>query len=213
MRHQRDVMVERQIVARGIHDPHVLAALRTVPREQFVPKPQRVKAYEDSPLPIGEGQTISQPYIVALMSELGDIQPGDRVLEVGTGSGYQAAVLAELTNADRVYSIEILPKLAERARQTLDELGYRAIHTRTGDGYQGWPEAAPFDAILVTAATDRVPPPLLGQLAFGGRLVIPVGPAGVIQTLQVIERRSDGEFVSHDVIPVSFVPLIHQPSE
>ena len=206
-------MVEEQIVARGVRDARVLAAMRAVPREPFVPARDRARAYDDSPLPIGDGQTISQPYIVALMSELADVQPGERVLEVGTGSGYQAAVLAHLTRPDQVYTIEILPGLAASARRALNGAGYQAIHTQTGDGYLGWLEAAPFDAILVTAAAPEIPPDLLGQLATTGRLVIPVGPVGVVQMLRVVERQPDGEFVSRDVLPVSFVPLVRGPDE
>ena len=206
-------MVEQQVVARGVRDARVLAAMRAVPRESFIPVRDRARAYDDSPLPIGEGQTISQPYIVALMSELADVQPGERVLEVGTGSGYQAAVLAELTRPDQVYTIEILPGLAASARRALNAAGYHAIHAKTGDGYLGWPEAAPLDAILVTAAAPEIPPALLGQLATTGRLVIPVGPVGVVQMLRVVERQPDGEFVSRDVLPVSFVPLVRGPDE
>ena len=207
LRQQREQMVTQQVEARGIRDPRVLAAMRAVPRHRCVPLPSRPRAYEDMPLPIGEGQTISQPYIVALMSELADIQGGERVLEVGTGSGYQAAILAELAGPERVYTIEILPALASSARGTLTALGYAAIHTKVGDGYLGWPEVAPFDAMLVTAAPEHVPQPLLDQLAVNGRLVIPVGPEGLSQILRVIERRPDGRFVSRDVIPVAFVPL------
>lgn len=212
LRRQREEMVARQIEARGVRHPRVLAALRRVPRHRFVPEAYRAHAYEDNPLPIGEDQTISQPYIVGLMSELADVQPGERVLEIGTGSGYQAAVLAELASPEQVYTIEILPSLAETARRTLDALGYTAIHTKVGDGYLGWPEAAPFDAIVVTAAPEHVPQPLTEQLAAGGRLVIPVGPGGIHQTLRVITKRPDGSFDSRDVIPVAFVPLVREKS-
>ncbi|OGW90911.1 MAG: protein-L-isoaspartate O-methyltransferase [Omnitrophica bacterium RIFCSPHIGHO2_02_FULL_63_14] len=207
-RDARARMVAQQVAARGVRDPRVLAALRAVPRHVFVPEPLRPAAYDDSPLPIGESQTISQPYIVALMSELAEVRPGDRLLEIGTGSGYQAAVLAELTPPDHVYTIEILPALAARARQTFDALGYRAIQTKVGDGYAGWPEQAPFDAILVTAAPDHVPQPLMDQLAVGGRLVVPVGPEGVTQTLRVLTKQHDGTLATRDVLPVSFVPLV-----
>ncbi len=199
---ERRRMVEVQIVARGVIDARVLDAMRRVPRHEFVPRPWRGNAYEDRPLPIGHDQTISQPYIVAAMSELAQLRPDSKVLEIGTGSGYQAAVLAEL--ADRVYSIEIVEPLAEQARETLERLGYERVETRTGDGWAGWPEAAPFDAIVVTAAPPEVPPALLGQLAPGGRLVIPVGRG--IQELQVHERREDGFGIERH-FPVRFVPM------
>jgi protein-L-isoaspartate(D-aspartate) O-methyltransferase len=199
---ERARMVDEQIAARGVRDPRVLAAMRRVPRHAFVPARWRAEAYADHPLPIGEGQTISQPYIVALMTELAAVAPGDRVLEVGTGSGYQAAVLAEL-GAD-VHSIEIVEPLARAARTNLDGTGYGRVHTRHGDGYRGWPEAAPFAAIVVTAAPPEVPPALLAQLAPGGRLVIPVGTAD--QELQVHERTPDGIRVRR-VTPVRFVPM------
>ena len=195
-------MVHEQLEARGILDPRVLAAMRKVPRDEFVPASLAPWAYEDAPLPIGHDQTISQPYIVALMSELAALRPGSRVLEVGTGSGYQAAVLAEL--ARDVYTIEIVPELADASRATLARLGYGRVHVRQGDGYRGWPEAAPFDAILVTAAPERVPAPLLEQLAPNGRLVIPVG--GPSQELQV-HRRTDHGIEIDRVVPVRFVPM------
>jgi protein-L-isoaspartate(D-aspartate) O-methyltransferase len=198
----RDGMVDDQIAARGIRDPAVLAALRRVPRHEFVPEQWRAEAYADHPLPIGEEQTISQPYIVALMTELAAVGPGARVLEVGTGSGYQAAVLAEL--GAEVHTIEIVAPLARRARATLERLGYGRVHVRHGDGYRGWPEAAPFTAIVVTAAPPEVPPELLAQLAPGGRLVIPVGTSD--QELQVHERTADGIRIRR-VIPVRFVPM------
>lgn len=201
---ERDRMVEQQIEARGLDDPRVLAAMRRVPRHRFVPPDQRPHAYEDRALPIGHGQTISQPYVVAAMTSLARLGPEDRVLEVGTGSGYQAAVLAELVR--EVYSIEIVEPLAREARETLAALGYDRVRVRAGDGYRGWPEAAPFDAILVTAAAPRVPPALLEQLAPGGRLVIPVDVAGGHQELQVHVRRADGIEVER-VFPVRFVPM------
>jgi protein-L-isoaspartate(D-aspartate) O-methyltransferase len=199
---ERGRMVEEQIVARGVRDPGVLAALRRVPRHEFVPAAWQSLAYADRPLPIGEGQTISQPCIVALMSELAAVGKGARVLEIGTGSGYQAAILAEL-GAD-VYSIEIVEPLARGARATLERLGYGRIHVRHGDGYRGWPEAAPFAAIVVTAAPPEVPKALLEQLAPGGRLVVPVGTGE--QELQVHERTAAGVRV-RSVAPVRFVPM------
>ncbi|MCX5739186.1 MAG: protein-L-isoaspartate(D-aspartate) O-methyltransferase [Proteobacteria bacterium] len=197
---ERRRMVDDQIEAREIADPRVLAAMRKVPRHEFVPAAERAHAYEDRPLPIGEGQTISQPYIVALMTQLAAVGPGSKVLEVGTGSGYQAAVLAE------VYSIEIVDALAKRAQHDLARLGIENVRVRSGDGYRGWPEAAPFDAIVVTAAAPQVPPALLSQLRIGGRLVIPVGETWQEQTLQVHTRTETG-FDVHDVVPVRFVPM------
>jgi protein-L-isoaspartate(D-aspartate) O-methyltransferase len=199
----RAAMVDRQIEARGVRAPAVLAAMREVPRHQFVPQDLAARAYLDRPLPIGHDQTISQPYIVALMTELAAVGKGQRVLEIGTGSGYQAAVLAEL--GATVYTIEIVEPLARQAQATLRRLGYGAIKTRIGDGYRGWPEAAPFDAIVVTAAPPQVPAPLKAQLAVGGRLVIPVGEAQ--QELKVITRTSSG-FVEKTVLPVRFVPMV-----
>ena len=199
---QREAMV-RTIEEAGVRDPGVLAALRAVPRHELVPEAVRELAYEDHPLPIGQNQTISQPYIVALMSELAHVKPGDRVLEVGTGSGYQAAVLAEL--GAEVYSIEIVEPLARRAAADLARLGYaERVHVRAGDGYRGWPEHAPFAAIVVTAAPPAVPQPLVEQLAVGGRLVIPVGDA--YQELRVIVRTESG-VREEPSIPVRFVPM------
>jgi protein-L-isoaspartate(D-aspartate) O-methyltransferase len=200
-RHQ---MVEK-IRSRGVTDAAVLAALETVPRHLFVPVSQRPKAYHDSPLLIGDGQTISQPYMVALMTSLLDLRPGERVLEIGTGSGYQAAVLSHV--AAEVYTIEIRKPLAERARRTLADLGLRNVHARVGDGFQGWPDAAPFDGIIVTAAPPSVPDPLLRQLRVGGRLVIPVGDRSSLQSLLVLTRRPDGGFDRANVMPVFFVPM------
>jgi protein-L-isoaspartate(D-aspartate) O-methyltransferase len=200
-RHQ---MVE-QIRARGITDVGVLAALEAVPRHLFVPADERGKAYADHPLPIGGGQTISQPYMVALMTSLLDLRPGARVLEIGTGSGYQAAILSRV--AGEVYSVEILTALADRARRTLADLGCRNVHVRTGDGFQGWPDAAPFDGIVVTAAPPSIPEPLLQQLRVGGRLVIPVGDRNAIQNLLVLTKRADGGFDRSSVMPVRFVPM------
>jgi protein-L-isoaspartate(D-aspartate) O-methyltransferase len=195
-------MVAEQIVARGVSDARVLEALRKVPRHEFVPGDVQPSAYEDRPLPIGWGQTISQPYVVAAMTELAGVRPGAKVLEIGTGSGYQAAVLAEL--AGQVYSIEIVDGLGRQAAATLERLGYKNVHLRIGDGYAGWPEAAPFDAILVTAAPPRIPQPLLDQLAVGGRMVIPVGD--VYQELLLIKRTATG-YDKESVFPVRFVPM------
>ena len=195
-------MVARQIRARGISDERVLAAMAKVPRHEFVPAASRALAYEDEPLPIGHGQTISQPYIVAAMTELARVDARSRVLEIGTGSGYQAAVLAEI--ARDVYTIEIVEALATEATRTLRRLGYGAVRVRHGDGYRGWKEAAPFDAIIVTAAPPTVPPALLDQLAPGGRLVIPVGDED--QELQVHRRTADGFEVTRH-FPVRFVPM------
>jgi protein-L-isoaspartate(D-aspartate) O-methyltransferase len=199
----RNHMVTTQLEARGIKDARVLAAMRTVPRHEFVPLDLAARAYDDDALPIGYEQTISQPYIVAFMTELAAIGPDAKVLEIGTGSGYQAAVLAEL--AKDVYSIEIVEPLARRAQATLRRLGYERVHLRTGDGYRGWPEAAPFDAVLVTAAPGTVPSPLLEQLAPGGRLVIPVGTDD--QVLEVHRRTASGITVERKAM-VRFVPMI-----
>ncbi len=197
-------MLEEQIIRRGVKDPRVLRALETVPRHEFVPREHQTRAYGDYPLPIGEEQTISQPYIVALMSELAGVGPGSKVFEVGTGSGYQAAVLAEM--GAEVYSVEIVPKLAGRAAQTLERLGYAGkVHTKTGDGYAGWPEAAPFDAIILTAAPPKIPEPLLLQLKVGGRLVAPVGDE--YQELKTVTRTDTNVWEEKPVIPVRFVPM------
>ncbi len=201
-------MVQTQIEARGVTDSRVLAAMRKVPRHMFVDQRLWDLAYADRPLPIGYGQTISQPYIVALMTERARIASGHRVLEIGTGSGYQAAVLAEIT--DQVYTVEIIEALAQQARQRLRALGYLAIQMRSGDGYFGWPTAMPFDAILVTAAPDHVPPPLTQQLKDGGRMVVPVGPPGFVQTLWVITKRGD-QLNFENLGPVLFVPLARTP--
>jgi protein-L-isoaspartate(D-aspartate) O-methyltransferase len=198
-------MVTEQIAARGVRDPRVLAALREVPRHLFVPPAQQPYAYQDSPLAIGQGQTISQPYIVALMTELGRPQPGDRALEVGTGSGYQAAVLSRLVR--RVYTIEIVESLARDAEQRLKSLGYTNVTVRVGDGYAGWREVGPFDLILVTAAPGEVPPPLVTQLTSGGRLVIPVGSSSGPQDLQLLEKDASGQVHTRHVAPVMFVPF------
>ncbi len=198
----RERMVETQIKSRGVKDERVLVAMRKVERHRFVPEPYVSLAYSDQPLPIGEGQTISQPYIVALMTELLELKGEEKVLEVGTGSGYQAAILAEL--AKEVYTIEIIETLATSAKRLLLELGYQNIQVRTGDGYLGWPEAAPFDAILVTCAPDHIPKPLIEQLKEGGRLVLPVGTHS--QELKKVVKRSGG-VETKDIIPVIFVPM------
>ncbi len=201
----RERMIREDVVGRGVSDARVLQALRDVPREAFVPERLRDQAYADHPLPIGEGQTISQPYIVAAMTELARVPPGGRVLEVGTGSGYQAAILARLAVA--VYSVELVDTLGRTAAGRLARLGYTNVQVRVGDGYLGWPEHAPFDAIVVTCGADHVPPPLVEQLKPGGRMVIPVGPAGGVQSLQVLERRAPGAITTQDVMAVRFVPL------
>ena len=199
-------MVEKDISDRGVDDPRVLSAMLAVPREKFVPVDYRNQAYDDNPLPIGEGQTISQPFIVALMTGLLDVEPGDKILEIGTGSGYQAAVLVEM-GAD-VYSIEIIPELAEHARDALARTGYK-VESRIGDGYFGWEEHAPYDGIIVTAAPDHVPPPLRNQLGPKGRMVIPVGPPGGVQSLWLIEQRG-GRWVSLNQGAVRFVPFVRE---
>ncbi len=199
----RERMVREQVEPRGIRDAKTLAALRKVPRHLFVPEASRHLAYEDYPLPIGEGQTISQPYIVAYMTEALRLRGGETVLEIGTGSGYQAAILAEI--AAEVYSIEIVPALAASAAERLAALGYANVRVRAGDGYRGWPEAAPFDGILVTAAPDHVPQPLVDELKPGGRLVIPVGVD--TQELRVLVKRADGGLDEERTLPVRFVPM------
>lgn len=186
-------------------DDKVLGAVAKVPRHEFVPARYRELAYQNRPLPIGEGQTISQPFIVALMTDLAEVDADSTVLEIGTGSGYQAAVLAEI--AAHVYTIEIVEPLGRRAEDTLQRLGYDNVSVRIGDGYQGWPDAAPFDAIIVTAAPPEVPEPLIEQLAPNGRLIIPVGEAGRTQSLQVLTKNDKGELTSRDVLPVAFVPF------
>ncbi|MCP4247613.1 MAG: protein-L-isoaspartate(D-aspartate) O-methyltransferase [bacterium] len=205
----RSRMVERQIRARGIDDRRVLAAMRAVPRHWFVPRPQIKYAYDDRPLPIGWGQTISQPYIVALMTELLELKPGEKVLEIGTGSGYQAAVLAELT--DQVYTIEIVEPLAKRTIELMKQKGYDTVRCRISDGYRGWPEHAPFDAIIVTCAPESPPKALVDQLAPGGRMCIPVGPQRGAQELILLKKGSDGRLKRHRVEWVRFVPMTGQP--
>lgn len=194
-----------EVVENGRIDARVLDAMRMVPRHQFVPEDVRALAYADRPLPIGFGQTISQPFIVALMTHLLRPSPGDRMLEVGTGSGYQAAVLSPLVA--RVHTIEIVPELGERAAKVLQRFGYDNVEARVGDGYYGWPEAAPFDGIVVTAAASHVPPPLVRQLKPGGRMVIPIGGPFAAQQLMLVEKRPDGELSMRQLLPVRFVPF------
>lgn len=198
-------MVREQIAARGVKDKAVLDAMLRVPRHVFVPESQRPLSYGDHPLPIGDGQTISQPYVVAFMTEALELKPGDRVLEIGSGSGYQAAVLAELVK--EVYTIEIIRTLGERARNTLAQLGYKNVHVRIGDGYKGWPEAAPFDAVIVTCAPEKVPKALVDQLREGGVMVVPVGLQGEIQKL-VRGVKTGGVLKTESVMHVRFVPMV-----
>jgi protein-L-isoaspartate(D-aspartate) O-methyltransferase len=202
----RAVMVDQQIAGRGVTDQRVLAAMRSVPRHRFLPRELASSAYDDTALPIGFGQTISQPYIVAYMTTALELRPGHRVLEIGTGSGYQAAVLA--TIAKEVFTIEIVPELADRARQILHELGCENVHVRTGDGYAGWAEHAPFDRIIVTAAPDHVPSPLVDQLVIDGRMIVPVGD--LYQRLMVVRKTTLG-VVSEPTLYVRFVPLTRRP--
>ncbi len=199
---RREQMVDRQIAGRDVKDARVLDAMRRVPRHKFVPQEYVPYAYDDSPLPIGQGQTISQPYIVGYMTEQLQVGPKSKVLEIGTGSGYQAAVLAEL--GAEVYTIEIVSELAARAQKTLQELGYENVHVRAGDGYRGWPEAAPFDRIIVTAAPDHIPQPLIDQLALGGRMVIPVGD--YYQQMTIVTKTPQG-VAQQRTIDVVFVPM------
>ena len=201
-------MVGEQLATRGISDPRVLAAMGSVPRHRFVPPELVPRAYHDGPLPIGHDQTISQPYVVAVMTQLAGAAPGQRALEVGCGCGYQAAVLAEIV--DQVFAIERVPELADATKKRLDELGVKGVQVRQGDGWNGWPEVAPFDVVLVACAADRIPPPLVEQLAPGGRLVMPVGGRGV-QHLTVVEKLSDGTSDEHTYDAVAFVPLLRGP--
>ncbi len=200
---ERERMVKEQIIMRGISDPRVLGALGKVPREQFVPGSMRDLSYADQPLPIGHDQTISQPFIVAFMTDKLQVKPGDRVLEIGTGSGYQAAVLAEMRA--KVYTIEIVESLGKRAAATLERLGYKNVVVKIGDGYKGWPEHAPFDAVIVTCAPDHVPGPLVEQTKEGGRIVIPLGPPND-QELYLLEKKN-GRLERRAVLPVRFVPM------
>jgi protein-L-isoaspartate(D-aspartate) O-methyltransferase len=200
-------MVSKQIEGRGVRDARVLAALRRVPRHLFVPSSEQYLAYEDHPLPIGYDQTISQPYIVAFMTAALRLQGGEKVLEIGTGSGYQAAVLAELVY--QVYTIEIITPLCDQAKDRLAELHYQNIFIRCGDGYRGWPDAAPFDAIIITAAPEAIPKNLLDQLAIGGRMVLPLG--GPIQELVLLTREADSQIRRQNLLPVRFVPMTGTP--
>ena len=203
---RRLAMVEDQLAREGIADPRVLQAMREVPRHLFVPEDQRARAYQPYPLPIGEGQTISQPYVVGFMTEILRLGPGHKVLEVGTGSGYQAAVAARI--AREVYTVEIFESLAESARERLGQLGHRNVHVRQGDGYHGWKEEAPFDAIIVTCAGGHLPPPLLEQLKPGGRMVMPVGGPFMTQNLVFVEKDQQGRLSQRNVLPVMFVRLL-----
>jgi protein-L-isoaspartate(D-aspartate) O-methyltransferase len=204
---RRERMVETQVRRRGIVNERVLAAMRRVPRHEFVPDAQKPFACDDRPLPVGHGQTISQPYIVAYMTDALEVEPTDRVLEIGTGSGYQAAVLAELVH--EVFTIEIVDELAATARETLARLGYHNIHTRTGDGYAGWPEEAPFDRIILTAAPPNLPQALVDQLAVGGILIAPVGPTDGRQVITIV-RRTDAGVVREETLDVRFVPMVRE---
>lgn len=204
---KRTLMVANQLQKRDIHDAHVLRAMMLVPRHKFIGEDEKPFAYGDYPLPIGLGQTISQPYIVALMSQLLNVSEGDKILEVGTGSGYQTAILYEM--GCRVYTIEIVEALAGRTDRLLDELGYRTILRKAGDGYRGWPEHAPFDRIIITAAVPEIPAPLIEQLVLGGRLVLPVNVSGGHQMLQVITKTETG-IKKQDIAPVRFVPLVRE---
>jgi protein-L-isoaspartate(D-aspartate) O-methyltransferase len=195
----------RAEIGKTAFDERVMSVMAQVPRHQFVPPGQVASAYRNRPLPIGYGQTISQPYIVALMTDLARAEPGDTVLEVGTGSGYQAAVMSHLAKA--VYTIEIVEPLGQQAAQRLKTLGYANVQVRLGDGYHGWEEHAPYDAILVTAAASHIPPPLIRQLKPGGRMVIPVGPAFMVQQLMLVEKKEDGSVSTRQILPVAFVPL------
>jgi protein-L-isoaspartate(D-aspartate) O-methyltransferase len=207
----REVAITSRYLGTDRLDPAVLRALGSVPREEFVPGRLQSRAYDNNPLPIGRGQTISQPYIVAVMSHLLGVQAGDKVYELGTGSGYQAAVLGAM--GLEVYSVEIIPELAESAAATLARLGFDSVHVRAGDGYLGWPEAAPFDAIIVTAAHPKIPEPLVEQLAVGGRMVMPVGDSADTQQLMVLTKRSDGTLAQRRTLPVRFVPVTGEAAD
>lgn len=202
---ERNEMVDEQLISRDITDQDVLNAMRSVPRHLLIPQPLRDRAYDDNPLPIGHGQTISQPYIVAFMTQTLNLEYGDRVLEIGTGSGYQAAVLSHIT--PNVYTIEIVEALGNRAKKDLSELGYTNINLKIGDGYHGWKEYAPFDGIIVTAAPENIPNPLIEQLKPGGTLVIPVGESGKIQTFMKVTKSESGEIQKKRLMAVRFVPM------
>lgn len=202
---KREQMVNQHIKPRGISDKRTLEAMRSVERHKMVPEPLVPYAYEDRPLPIGNDQTISQPFMVAFMTQAIRPKPGMKVLEIGTGSGYQAAVLAEIV--DEVYTIETVEELAESAKKKLREMGYDNIHFKVGDGYHGWEEHAPFDAIIVTAAPESIPPRLLEQLKEGGRMVIPVGPTSASQTLRLVQKKKNGKITTENLLPVRFVPF------
>ncbi|MFW6337657.1 MAG: protein-L-isoaspartate(D-aspartate) O-methyltransferase [Alkalispirochaetaceae bacterium] len=208
---EREELVQSAVIDEGIEDPETVEAMRAVPRHEFVPEDLRSRAYRNTPLPIGHGQTISQPYIVAYMTEALELEPDDTVLEVGAGSGYQAAVLAEIV--DQVYTIEIIHPLAESARARLQRLGYENVTVTAGDGYFGWPEEAPFDAIIVTAAPGHVPTPLVEQLEPGGRMIIPVGPVFSVQTLILLQKDEDGSVRTKQLLPVRFVPMTGRAQE
>jgi len=206
--HLRKVMIKNQLQSRGIRDDAVLGVMRSVERHNFVPENYRDRAYSDGPLPIGHGQTISQPYIVAFMTEQLQVSSQHKILEIGTGSGYQAAILGEL--AKHVFTIEIIPELAEGAKNILNHLSYKNITVRAGDGYKGWPEEAPFERIMVTAAPTEVPQELIDQLAPGGRMILPVGAQFLVQYLWVIEKDDQGTVTKEKILPVRFVPMVKE---
>ncbi len=206
--HLRKLMIKNQLQSRGIRDDAVLEVMRSVERHNFVPENYRDRAYSDGPLPIGHGQTISQPYIVAFMTEQLQVSSQHKILEIGTGSGYQAAILGEL--AKHVFTIEIIPELAEGAKNILNHLSYKNITVRAGDGYKGWPEEAPFERIMVTAAPTEVPQELIDQLAPGGRMILPVGAQFLVQYLWVIEKDDQGTVTKEKILPVRFVPMVKE---
>lgn len=206
--HLRKLMIKNQLQSRGIRDDAVLEVMRSVERHNFVPENYRDRAYSDGPLPIGHGQTISQPYIVAFMTEQLQVSSQHKVLEIGTGSGYQAAILGEL--AKHVFTIEIIPELAEGAKKILNHLSYKNITVRAGDGYKGWPEEAPFERIMVTAAPTEIPQTLIDQLAPGGRMILPVGAQFLVQYLWVIEKDDQGTVTKEKILPVRFVPMVKE---
>ena len=207
-REKRERLVRDHVSGEGIRDQAVIESMRSVPREEFIPDDLRRRAYNNEPLPIGYGQTISQPYVVALMTELLEPEAGDVVLEIGTGSGYQAAVLSRIVK--KVYSVEIIEPLAVRARETEKRLGYDNIEIRVGDGYFGWEEKGPFDSIIVTAASDHIPPPLVAQLKNGGKMCIPVGQPYFSQVLKLLEKDTEGRIRVKDILPVMFVPFVRE---